>query len=105
MKRWRFIPITLSTAVFLGLLGVGVREAVLGKELGHMLLRQDCAISQTSVVLVTKFVRTSHYKPHQGISVSPEWRCTQRGQLEDGVDETYSWMDCGELMGGEDERG
>lgn len=56
------VPVASSSTILLGLLGIGIREAILRKELGNMLLGQDSAISETGVVLVVELVRASHCK-------------------------------------------
>ena len=56
----RHIPVTLSAAVLLCLLGIGIGEAVLGKELGHVVLRQGGAVGDAGVVLVVELVRAGH---------------------------------------------
>jgi len=56
-----FLPIAFSATILLGLLGVGVGKAILGKELGHVLLWEDGTVGQAGVVLVTELVRASHW--------------------------------------------
>jgi hypothetical protein len=56
------IPIALAAAILLRLLGVDTLEAMLGKELGNSLLREDGALGKTSMVFVVELMRTSHYK-------------------------------------------
>jgi hypothetical protein len=53
------IPIGLAGTVLLGLLWVGIGEAMLGEELRDML---PGAIGQARVVLVVELVRASHYR-------------------------------------------
>jgi len=53
-------PVASAAAILLGLLGVGVSEAVLSKELRQVLLREDGALGNAGVVLVVVLVRTSH---------------------------------------------
>ena len=55
------LPVASATTILLGLLGVLVGKAVLGKELGEMLLRGDSAVGQASMVLVSKLVGASHW--------------------------------------------
>jgi len=53
-------PVTLSTAVLLGLLGVFSSMAALGK-VARQMLRGSCrAIGETGMVLVVELVRASH---------------------------------------------
>jgi len=53
-------PVASAATVLLGLLGVLVGKAVLGKELGDMFLRGDGAVGKAGMVLVTKLVGASH---------------------------------------------
>jgi len=53
-------PIALAAAILLRLLGVDTLEAMLGKELGNSLLREDGALGKTSMVFVVELMRTSH---------------------------------------------
>lgn len=56
----KHIPVALSAAVLLGLLGVLSDEAVLG-EVARQMLRGSCgAVGETGVVLVVELVRASH---------------------------------------------
>lgn len=57
------IPVAPATAVLLDLLGIGIGETVLAKELGNVLDGDECAVFRLSDVgLVVVLVRTSHYK-------------------------------------------
>ncbi len=56
----RAIPIAFTTAVLLGLLGVGVRKAILRKEMRKMLLRHGGSHGDAGVVLVVELVGASH---------------------------------------------
>jgi len=53
-------PVTLAAAVLLSLLRVDTLEAVLGKELGDIVLRENCALGKTSMVFLVELVRSSH---------------------------------------------
>jgi len=53
-------PVSLACAVLLGLLGVNALEAILGEELGKVLMGMGCAVGDGTVVLVVEFVRSSH---------------------------------------------
>jgi hypothetical protein len=55
------LPVASATTILLGLLGVLVGKAVLGKELGDMFLRGDGAVGQAGMVLVSKLVGASHW--------------------------------------------
>lgn len=52
-------PIALAIAVLLGLLGVGVGKPVLGKELGHVVIRR-VGLRHVATRTVIELVRTSH---------------------------------------------
>jgi hypothetical protein len=55
-----YIPVALSTAVLLGLLGVLAGVAALG-EVARQVLGWSCgAVGETGVVLVVELVRASH---------------------------------------------
>jgi hypothetical protein len=53
-------PVTLAATVLLGLLGINTIEAVLGKELGNILLRKNSTLGDAGVVFVVELVRSSH---------------------------------------------
>lgn len=56
------LPVAPATTVLLGLLGVGISEAVLAKELGQVILLGDnnAFRRRTGVDLVIELVRPSH---------------------------------------------
>lgn len=54
-------PIASAAAILLGLLGVNTSEAVLGKELGNIVLRKNGAFGNASVVLLVVLVGASHF--------------------------------------------
>jgi hypothetical protein len=80
-------PVSPTTAILLGLLGVGISKAVLGEELGQRFMRQDGAVGQAGVVLVVELVRTSHLDGWTVVDERVEGSC--RGMfLEYGVSES-----------------
>ena len=54
------LPIASSTTILLGLLGVGISEAMLPEETGDMLGGDSSAVGEASVVLVVELVGASH---------------------------------------------
>jgi hypothetical protein len=60
MFRAGGLPVTLAAAVLLGLLGVNTVEAILGKELGDVVLGKDGTLGKAGMVLVVELVRSSH---------------------------------------------
>ncbi|KAF2142574.1 uncharacterized protein K452DRAFT_20974 [Aplosporella prunicola CBS 121167] len=54
------LPVALSAAILLGLLGVSVGEAGLGEELGKMLGLGSGTVGDTDVVAIVVLVRASH---------------------------------------------
>jgi hypothetical protein len=63
------LPVAFAATVLLGLLGINTIKAVLGKELGNILLRKNSTLGNAGVVLVVELVRSSHCKG-QGYHVS-----------------------------------
>lgn len=55
-------PVALATAILLRLLGVGVGKAVLGKELGHVVVFRAVGLSQGAMGTVIELVRASHWR-------------------------------------------
>lgn len=53
-------PVATAATILLGLLGVDTFEAVLGEELGKVILGKDSALGQAGVVLLVVLVRSSH---------------------------------------------
>jgi len=53
-------PVAFAATVLLGLLGIGIREAMFGEVLGDVVLRSSCAVSKGSVVSVVGLVGASH---------------------------------------------
>lgn len=60
--EWESLPVATAATILLGLLGVDTVEAVLGEELGKVILGKDSALGQAGVVLLVVLVRSSHYK-------------------------------------------
>ena len=58
--RVQDIPVALTRAVLLDLLGIRVHEAVLGKEARQVICWRDAAVGNALVVTVVVLVRTSH---------------------------------------------
>jgi hypothetical protein len=54
------LPVAFATAILLGLLGISINEAVLGKVSWKVLLWGGSAVSKASVVTVVLLVGASH---------------------------------------------
>jgi hypothetical protein len=55
-----YAPVALPTAILLGLLGVGVDEAVFGEVLRDVIFGTSSTISEAGVVAVVGLVGSSH---------------------------------------------
>ena len=54
------LPVALSAAVLLGLLGVGISETTFGEVVREMFLWHSSAVSKAGMVLVVVLVGASH---------------------------------------------
>lgn len=77
-QRMENLPVATTSAILLGLLGVNTIKAILGEELGKVLLGKDCALGQAGVVLLVVLVRSSHYQDngcqHSDASLTLRWQ-------------------------------